>query len=38
MEVSSETDDTIKGRGDDGDFILRLDGSIVTSVEGLEPR
>jgi hypothetical protein len=37
MEVRSETEDTLKGRGDDGDFILRLEGSVVTSVEGIEP-
>jgi len=37
MEVLSETQDTLKGRGDDGDFVLRLEGSVVTSMEGLEP-
>jgi hypothetical protein len=37
MEVRSETADTVKGRGDDGDFILHLEGSIVTSVEGIAP-
>jgi hypothetical protein len=38
MAVSEETADTVKGRGDDGDFILRLAGSVVTSIEGIEPR
>jgi hypothetical protein len=37
MEVTSETGDTLKGRGDDGDFVLKLDGAVVTSMEGLEP-
>jgi hypothetical protein len=35
MEVQSETADTVKGHGDDGEFVLHLDGSIVTSMEGL---
>lgn len=38
MAVSEETAGTVKGRGDDGDFILQLAGSIVTSIEGIEPR
>jgi hypothetical protein len=38
MDVQSETADTVKGRGDDGDFILHLEGSLVTSIEGLEPQ
>jgi hypothetical protein len=37
LEVFSETEDTVKGRGDDGDFILHQDGSVITSMEGLEP-
>ena len=37
MEVTSETADTLKGHGDDGDFLLKLDGAVVTSMEGLEP-
>jgi hypothetical protein len=38
MAVGAETADTVKGRGDDGDFVLRLAGSVVTSIEGIEPR
>ncbi len=38
MAVNEETADTLKGRGDDGDFVLRVAGSIVTSIEGIEPR
>jgi len=37
MQVGEETGDTVKGSGDDGDFVLHLNGTIVTSVEGLEP-
>ena len=37
MQVSSETAELLKGSGDDGDFVLHLDGTIVTSMEGLEP-
>jgi hypothetical protein len=38
MAVGEETGDVVKGRGDDGDFILRIDGNVVSSVEGIEPR
>jgi hypothetical protein len=38
MAVGEDTADLVKGRGDDGDFVLRLTGSVVTSMEGLEPR
>jgi len=38
MAVGEETTDTLKGRGDDGNFVLHIDGSIVTSMEGIEPR
>ena len=37
MAITSETADAATGAGDDGRFELRLIGSIVTSVEGLEP-
>jgi hypothetical protein len=37
MSVAGETADTVTGTGDDGRFELRLNGSTVTSVEGLEP-
>jgi len=37
FEIVSDTPGTLKGRGDDGDFVLRLEASTVTSVEGLEP-
>jgi hypothetical protein len=36
MTVSSESADRLAGEGDDGHFELRLKGSMVTSVEGLE--
>jgi len=35
MDVGVETADSLTGSGDDGDFILRREGSVVTSVEGL---
>jgi hypothetical protein len=35
MEISSETENTISGTGDDGRFIVRLAETVVTSVEGL---
>ena len=35
--VTSETPESIVGTGDDGRFELRLKGSTVTSVEGLDP-
>jgi hypothetical protein len=38
MVVSEDQGDTLKGRGDDGDFVLHVEGSVVTSIEGLEPR
>jgi len=37
MRVASETDDVVKGSGDDGDFVLQRKGIVVTSMEGLEP-
>jgi hypothetical protein len=37
MSVASETADSVTGSGDDGRFELRREGSIVTSVEGLDP-
>jgi hypothetical protein len=37
MEISSRTTDSVIGFGDDGRFELRCNGTLVTSVEGLEP-
>jgi hypothetical protein len=37
MEVRSRSGDTVKGRGDDGDFVLHREAAVVTSMEGLEP-
>ena len=35
MEVAGEGDDTLSGMGDDGYFLVRRSGAIVSSVEGL---
>jgi hypothetical protein len=35
MKIASETGAAVTGSGDDGRFELRLDGAVVTSVEGL---
>ena len=35
FEVTSRSADAVAGRGDDGYFVLRLDGARVTSLEGL---
>ncbi len=35
FEVTSHSADAVAGRGDDGYFLLRLDGARVTSLEGL---
>ena len=35
FEVTSRSADVVAGRGDDGYFLLRLDGARVTSLEGL---
>jgi hypothetical protein len=35
MEIGAESEETVAGRGDDGHFLLRLDGSTVTSLEGM---
>jgi hypothetical protein len=35
LTVESESADTLAGRGDDGYFRLRLEGALVTSLEGL---
>ena len=37
MTVSSEESDAVTGTGDDGRFELRRKGTVVTSVEGLDP-
>jgi uncharacterized protein DUF955 len=37
MGISSETSDAITGTGDDGRFVLRREGVVVTSIEGLPP-
>ncbi len=36
LEVTSGTDTRLAGRGDDGYFIVRLEGARVTSLEGLK--
>ena len=36
MEVQSESDEEIRGIGDDGHFVVRLNGATLTSLEGLE--
>jgi hypothetical protein len=38
FEVTSRSADAVAGRGDDGYFLLRLDGARVTSLEGLPAR
>ncbi len=35
MEVTGDTEDMVSGTGDDGCFVLRRSGTVVTSVEGL---
>ena len=35
IEVESRNDATFAGRGDDGYFVVRLEGAIVSSLEGL---
>jgi hypothetical protein len=35
IEVQSQSDSTFAGMGDDGYFVVRLDGVVVRSVEGL---
>ena len=35
MEVSAETADKLSGSGDDGYFVVKLAGPVVTSLEGL---
>ena len=37
MTVTSQTENTITGTGDDGRFVLERKGATVTSVEGLPP-
>ena len=36
IEIQSESDASLSGVGDDGNFLLRLTGAAVTSVEGAE--
>ncbi len=36
MEVTVDRDGVLAGRGDDGHFVVRLNGAIVTSLEGLD--
>lgn len=36
MEVTVDREGVLAGRGDDGHFVVRLNGSIVTSLEGLD--
>jgi hypothetical protein len=35
MEVAAENEASLSGRGDDGEFLVRLDGERVSSLEGL---
>jgi hypothetical protein len=35
MEVSSESENELRGNGDHGAFVLKREGSVVTSLEGL---
>jgi hypothetical protein len=35
IEVQSSSDSTFAGQGDDGYFVVRLDGTVVRSLEGL---
>jgi hypothetical protein len=37
MEIAEETEDSVRGSGDDGRFVLTRKGAVVTSVEGLDP-
>ena len=37
MEVESSSPDSLTGSGDDGRFILRRAGTVVSSIEGLAP-
>ena len=36
MEVTVDRDNVLAGRGDDGYFVVRLSGAIVTGLEGLD--
>lgn len=36
VAIESESDNAVAGSGDDGHFLLRLDGPVVTSLEGAE--
>jgi hypothetical protein len=35
MDITSENESTLSGKGDDGYFVVRQTGSLVSSVEGL---
>jgi len=35
MEVTAEKEDSLSGTGDDGYFVVRRSGALVSSVEGL---
>src|SRR5262249_53629286 len=37
MSVTADAEDSLTGTGDDGRFELRRKGTVVTSVEGLDP-
>jgi hypothetical protein len=37
MQVASESDEAVKGSSEDGRFELKREGTVVTSVEGLDP-
>jgi hypothetical protein len=38
MKVTSETETEVRGVGDDGEFVLTLDGPVLSAVEGLKPK
>ncbi len=35
LEIASQNEDTVSGTGDDGYFVVKLTGAVVSSVEGL---
>ncbi|MDR3702784.1 MAG: hypothetical protein P4L56_24270 [Candidatus Sulfopaludibacter sp.] len=37
LAIASDTADRVSGMGDDGQFVLERKGSLVTTMEGLEP-
>jgi hypothetical protein len=37
MQIVTDAHESLTGTGDDGDFRVTIDGSRVTSIEGLPP-